>query len=125
MSQQPNCAEYDYQANCIACLNRYYLSVGVCVPVSPLCKRYSNVTGVCTDCIDGFGISSVTQECLTVKPAPTNCQNADSVGLCLACIARFYLISDTHTCMPVSALCQNYTAVGGKCLSCFAGYKLL
>ncbi|XP_031505768.1 uncharacterized protein LOC116268101 [Nymphaea colorata] len=124
LSQQPSCLQYDFQSNCVRCAQRYFLQSLICVPVSPLCNNYNAQTGVCIDCVAGYGISSVTNNCETVRAPVPNCQTADPVGNCLSCLNRFYF-NTSNACLPVNPLCSKYVAVGGKCLACFTGHNLL
>jgi hypothetical protein len=85
---------------------------------------YNSSTGICLDCITGYGLSSITQECMIIKPPPPNCAKADPSGKCLICSSRYYLTSN-GSCSQVAMLCQNFNPVGGQCQNCFPGYKLM
>jgi hypothetical protein len=63
LSKQPYCSQYDFQMNCIRCAQRYYLKAGVCTLISPLCNNFNPSTGVCIDCVQGYGISSKSGAC--------------------------------------------------------------
>ena len=64
IGKQPACRTYNFQAICSECWNRFYLLAGVCYPVSPLCVNYNATSGQCIDCIQGYGLSSSTLECI-------------------------------------------------------------
>jgi hypothetical protein len=66
ISQQPACLTYDFRSVCVQCRNRFFLTAGTCRPVDPLCLDYRNDTGTCTSCLQGYGLSSLTLQCVLV-----------------------------------------------------------
>jgi hypothetical protein len=96
----------------------------VCLPINPLCYNYNSLTGSCVNCVSGYGLSSITNNCEAVNSPPPYCQTADPIGNCLACMNKYYFNS-TSACVPASALCAKYILIGGKCLTCNSGYNLL
>ncbi len=59
-NQDPNCARYDQdQSKCLQCSNRYYFNQnGICTAVSPQCQTWSNATGLCTSCYQGYTLAN-------------------------------------------------------------------
>ena len=92
--------------------------------MSPLCMNYDTSSGNCFSCINGYGVSTDTQKCVEAKAIPVNCAKADDTGKCTECSPR-YFIDVQGNCALVAPLCDLYQKVGGKCLQCFEGYKLM
>ena len=55
-----NCQSYDTNNVCKQCSTRYYLdfTISKCLSVSPLCKGFDAVSGKCTGCYEGYGLSN-------------------------------------------------------------------
>jgi len=124
LSKQPGCLQYDFQSNCIRCAPRYFLQALICVPVNPFCNNFHPLNGSCIDCVTGYGVSSITNNCEVVRPLPPNCQTADPVGNCLTCLPRFFF-NASNSCNLANPLCSRFVSTGGRCLSCFTGFTLL
>lgn len=122
------CANLDSTGKCLSCKDRYYMYVplSLCLPVSPLCKDYSTVNGVCLSCVDGFTLSlGQCQPSFTLVPLTknqVNCATYNTVTLnCDKCIDGYTILSGA--CVQSIANCDLYSA-DGKCSRCLTGYTI-
>lgn len=84
----PNCARYDSANNCLQCSFRYYFnSNGVCTKVSDQCRTWSNTTGACLTCYDGYRLYGST--CIL---GVSNCATYSGVS-CVTCVTGYNLVS--------------------------------
>lgn len=57
MNAMANCAQVSANGQyCTRCAFRFYNYNGVCNKVSDQCKSWSDTTGACTDCYDGYAL---------------------------------------------------------------------
>ena len=56
--EQYNCLTYNADGKCTTCIPRTVLKDGDCVAVSDQCKTWSEVSGDCTSCYDGWNLNS-------------------------------------------------------------------
>ena len=89
----PGCKEFDPNLQCLTCFERFYLQIGICMPVSPLCLTH-DLQGKCTSCFTGFDL--IDGDCL---PAPEeqieHCEESVNGTECLKCL-KGYLLVDGH-----------------------------
>jgi hypothetical protein len=138
----PNC-NIPSSTGCISCKYNFYLSAGVCNPVSPLCYGYDLTNGQCLDCVQGYTLSNgacitsggsrqpqsppqqtVQQSSQSVQlsnvSSYSNCINIGSNG-CTICTQGFTVINGY--CKPLQQFCQSADQTG-NCISCVQGYIL-
>jgi len=113
----PGCTNFTAANDCIACSDRYYLQNGICYPVSPLCNTYSNTTGACLTCFQGFELNGNACQRTTTP----NCAQYNSNGVCSQCQNRYYLVN--QNCIAVDVSCTTYLA-DGNCTGCISGFVL-
>lgn len=117
----PNCAIYadDYQS-CLQCSLFYIpLSEGkLCVMEN--CLEFSLVDGECTDCKDGFTLTSDTSMCFAIVNECLD-YNFDPFSLdsvCLSCSFPFELQPDTNECIIPRCLEYDSAAETLTCKTC-------
>jgi hypothetical protein len=123
----PNCAQVSANGQyCTRCAFRYYNYNGVCNKVSDQCKAWSDSTGACTDCYDGYGLSGGECVIKTTQPGQTtvpNCAQVSANGqYCTRCAFRYY--NYNGVCNKVSDQCKAWSDSTGACTDCYDGYGL-
>lgn len=109
----PGCATFASPGStiCRVCLDRYYLSGGICLPANPLCPEYSLTTGACISCYQSFVL--VDNRCLPEIP---HCQNYSSNGSCMQCVPAYSL--NNSQCTPMMEGCLDYDSQLHQCNNC-------
>ena len=127
----PGCAQVQ-NGVCVKCAFRYYAANGVCRAVNDLCKSWNDNNGACTDCYDGYELSSgecvLRKQQLPVQPQPgtgpsaiPGCAQVQN-GVCVKCAFRYYAANGL--CRAVSDLCRSWNDNNGACTDCYDGYNL-
>ena len=105
----PGCSTYSSTNICIACLDRYFLSFGFCMPVTPLCLTYDKNNGNCLSCYEGFALTGVA---CSLIPIP-NCIQSSLLNGCIQCELNYTLFN--KKCYKNVAFCLSYDFVGKTC----------
>lgn len=121
--QNEGCALWSGNS-CIQCSKAWYFSNGVCTPVSDQCRTWSNTTGACLTCYNGYLLNG--RNCV-VDNNPTSNNNPLCAiwdgPVCLQCAERCYF-NPSGICVSVSDQCQTWDPLDGFCLTCYRGYAL-
>ncbi len=107
---------------CIKCYQGYFVKLGKCVQVNPICMTYNNATGACLTCYPGYGISG--DNCtIAANPSKSdvNCKTYDNTQSCTQCYQGYYL-SRFGSCDKLNPLCKTYVINTNNCDSCYNGY---
>ena len=121
-SSDVNCRTYQ-GAICSVCFTNFFVSTdGRCKQVSPLCKNFSQTTGGCTSCYQGYELSG--DNCVEFFSKDKNCKRFDTTNqnYCLECYAGFLIIGGK--CLNQNPLCKTIDMNTGACLSCWQGYVI-
>lgn len=119
--KDPNCRSFNADGTCSSCSSRYYVNPnGKCGSVNPLCKDYNPLSGACTVCYPGYGLSG--NSCVQGLSQDPNCKTFQGSN-CQDCVSGFYIGSD-NKCKQASPLCKTFDPRSGACLTCFNGYEV-
>ena len=122
------CKTWDWaNTKCTECSANWVAdSNGLCVPVSDLC-RTNDASGKCTSCYKGYDLSEGACSFSSSNTSPladAGCKVWNwTTNSCSEC-SQFWVSID-GLCAPISALCQSFDAVSGKCITCYSGYDLI
>ena len=83
----PGCAQFDQDNKCVGCIERYFLELGVCYPVSPLCLTYNPSNGACLTCYDNYELKNG----MCMRKPIANCRSYTPLGDCKQCEDRFFI----------------------------------
>jgi hypothetical protein len=120
----PNCKTYTFQQTCGSCYTGYILASGRCISdpndANSLCRTRDPTNGLCLTCYGGYRL--VNGNCIVPQNQDPYCIQK-SGSSCLACTDRYYL--NQGVCTRVDSSCWQYVMVGGACISCQNGFRLV
>ena len=119
--RDPNCQQYDLSNQCTKCSTRFYNSLGTCKLVSPLCKDYDRVIGLCTQCYPGYVLTNGICAIANSKNEDLSCKEKKN-NICTECYNGYYLNSKTNVCTIQNILCKTINKENGNCITCYDGY---
>lgn len=78
-----------------------------------------NNFGQCTQCVNGYALSSDSKSCVA---SIANCTSYNNFGLCQQCVSGYLLTPDQKLCVYIfnCMSCNNF----GLCVQCASGYTL-
>ena len=107
---------------CLQCVPRSYNRSGTCTAVNTLCRTWSNTTGACQSCYNGYilqnGLCVIDNTYINNNPL---CRSFNG-SVCVACATRSYLVNGI--CIAVNDQCNTWNSYNGQCTSCYNGYAL-
>lgn len=114
----PNCLQVSIAGTCQNCIQGFYPQGAACIPASPFCGSYNQITGICITCISGYSL--VNDVC--VDP---NCQSTDGQNICIKCVDGYYLDGNTPVLCRVIPIpfCMEIDP-NMQCLLCIPNYRL-
>lgn len=118
------CKDWDwFNQVCKACAPYWFMSNGICIPVSPYCKTYDEA-GLCTSCFKGYHVvEGVCERSADKVVSDSGCKTwVWDNDTCTECSP--YWVFNQGICTPVSPYCKTYNASNGHCTSCYSGYSL-
>lgn len=89
--------------------------------MNPLCREYAPLTGACTTCYPGYGLTP-TGQCQPGLTQDPNCKSFQG-STCRECVSGFYFSTD-RKCRQASPLCKTFDPSNGNCLTCYNGYEI-
>ncbi len=138
----PFCQSYNLlTGRCIACIDQYILSSGICVP-NPSSNSNSNSnfnsnsnsntntnfnsnsgsTSTSTTSTSTSNSNSGSGGAIVIANRDPNCAKYNGT-VCSLCSNRYYF-GPTSFCIPVNPLCNTYNSANGACLTCYPGYSI-
>lgn len=124
-AQDSGCAQWSGNV-CAGCSKGWYKNAqGVCTPVSNQCYTWSDSTGQCLSCYNGYILSAGS---CVINPNPQTGAKDPLCGTwvgatCGACAFRAYFNAQ-NVCVKVSDQCQTWDPKSGVCITCYGGYSL-
>lgn len=120
--QDPNCQKWDSaKSACTLCSTKFFIDTfGKCRQISPLCKTFDPIVGICLSCYPGYVLANGLCMVGGAANSDVGCQVFNN-SVCQQCYKGFYL-DFSGKCRQSNPLCKTTDPANGNCLSCYQGY---